>query len=73
MSTYSLAASGAGTKEWLDATKHLLIRAYTENSQPPEGVGDQPLTRDGFEDVLRKVSRRRHPSASDESASGTSR
>lgn len=73
MSMHNLTANGVGTKDWLEATKNLTIKAYTESSQPPQTTGNEPLNKEGFESVLWKVSWCPCFSAPDESTLGTSR
>jgi len=43
MATYNnLAASGVGTKEWLESTKGMVIKAYTEHAHVSAGSTTTP-------------------------------
>jgi len=49
--------TGASTEDWLEATKNMTIVAYIGLDILGQGGDDQPLTKERFEDTLRKASR----------------
>jgi hypothetical protein len=59
-----------GTADWLKATRDMQISAYVETSTLITANSQNTFSRQEFEAVLRKVSRRR-PSEPGEASSGT--
>ena len=50
--------SGLGTKDWIEATKDLVLRAYIEGEDPAHGRDETAFSEGDFDAALRKVSRR---------------
>ena len=63
--------SGASTADWIGQTKGRAIYAYDLAAVAGESSETAGLTKEDFEDALRKASRRITPSQPDEASSGT--
>jgi predicted secreted protein len=49
--------SAVSTKDWIEATKGMTIIAYIEPNASTLVEREQPITKENFDDALRKVSR----------------
>lgn len=56
-------SSGARTSDWIGQVKDRILHAYDLGSSGSEGTGSAGLTKEDFEQVLKKVSRKLTSSA----------